>query len=88
MCSFKCLFIIFCLFEANFALLRPCSQVKNRTLQLCSTGKDLFPVILNTELYLKEIVEINQEKNSITVRLNIWTYWTDKSLALSNDSVS
>ena len=54
---------------------------------MCSTGKELFPVSLKTELYLKEIVEIDPEKNSITVRVNMWTYWKDEGLALSNDLV-
>ena len=66
---------------------KDCSKVANKTLQLCSTGKELFPVTLKTELYLKEIVEIDPEKNSITVRVNMWTYWKDEGLALSNDSV-
>ena len=82
-----CFFVIFCLTVPNFALLRHCSQVGNKTLQPCSTGEEKFPVVLKSEVYLKEIVEIHQEKNSITLRLNIWTYWTDKSLALSDDSV-
>ena len=67
--------------------MKDCSKVTNKTLQLCSTGKERFPVTLKTELYLKEIVEIDQEKNSITVRVNMWTYWKDEGLALSNDLV-
>ena len=78
---------IICCFEYAVATLKDCSKVKNKTLQFCSTGKELFPVTLKTELYLKEIVEINPEKNSITVRVNMWTYWIDKGLGLSNDTV-
>ena len=87
---FGWLFLIICNFKPNWANLRGCAE-KHDQLELCLTNKDSysppFPVVVNTDLYLKEIIEIDGNKKSIKVQADLWAYWKDGGIALSNDSV-
>ena len=66
-----------------------CSE-KQEKLDICFTGKEgydnPFPIILDAFLYVNEIVEINEDKNRISLQLQMWTQWSDPGLALSNKS--
>ena len=44
-------------------------------------------VELDTILYVKEIIDIDGNQNDIRLQLELWTYWTDPGLALTNESV-
>ena len=44
-------------------------------------------VELYTILYVKEIIDIDGNQNDIRLQLELWTYWTDPGLALTNESV-
>ena len=44
-----------------------------------------FPISLNVEVYLHDIVRIDEDTNSLSVRLDLWTSWIDVGLGLSND---
>ena len=72
-----------------WAGLKSCSE-KHDKLEICLKGKEEyskpFPVVLYSELYLREIIEINEEKNSISVQLYLQFAWYDPSLSLSNTS--
>ena len=35
---------------------------------------------------IDDILEIDEENNSIKIEVDFWTFWTDPGLALSNDS--
>ena len=48
--------------------------------------KNPFPVVVNSDLYFKEIIDIDQDHNSISIQVDLWTYWNDVSLILSNTS--
>ena len=44
-----------------------------------------FPVSLDVEVYLHDIVRIDEDMNSLSVKLDLWTSWIDLGLGLSND---
>ena len=85
-----CVFLIICNFKPNWANLRECAE-KHDQLELCLTNEDgyskPFPVVVYTDLYLKEIIEIDNNKKSIKVHIDLWAIWEDRGIALSNDSV-
>ena len=89
---FGCLFLLICNFKPNWADLKECGEPHNK-LELCLTSKDVigysppFPVVVNTILDLKEIIEIDSNKRSIKVQADLWAYWKDKGITLSNDSL-
>ena len=66
-----------------------CSQNSNQS-DICFTKKEGYAipslVILETKLYLHEIVEINDDKHSITIQMGMATFWTDPGLAVTNAS--
>ena len=87
---FGCLFLLICNFKPNRADLKECAETHDK-LELCLTNQDgysePFPVVVNTDLYLKEIIEIDDNKKSIKVHVDLWAWWKDEGIALSNDSV-
>ena len=87
---FGCLFLIICNFKPNWANLRGCAE-KHDQLELCLTKEDgysdPFPVVVNPNLDLKEIIEIDTNKKSIKIQADLWAWWKDEGVALSNDSL-
>ena len=85
------LIFIFCWFKSISAELKICSDYEPSKLELCHTsnGEYLppFPVTVFIDIYLREIVDVDIEKNSITTRLGLVTFWNDPKLALTNDSL-
>ena len=43
-----------------------------------------LPATIETELYLNEIVKIDGDQNSITISIELITYWNDPRIGLSN----
>ena len=86
---FGCLFLI-CNFKPNWANLRGCAE-KHDQPELCLTKEDgysePFPVVVNTNFDLKEIIEIDTNKKSIKIQADLWAWWKDEGVALSNDSL-
>ena len=86
--AFKSILVIVTLVEFNLAALESCSENKTNQ-QLCFLEKKgyakPFPVVLDTILYLN-ILQIDEDNNSIKIEVDFWTFWTDPGLALSNDS--
>ena len=82
------LFILSLLMEIS-ANLRSCSE-KHEIQEVCFSGKKAydipFPIVLDTDLHLKEIIEVNEDKNSVSLFIDLWTLWTDPGLSLSNNS--
>ena len=78
-------FSILLLIHDAFCILRNCSD-ENEANKICMNGSSQnFPAIkLNTTLFLDEIVEINEEKNSITIRMGLYNKWKDSRLAPSS----
>ena len=87
---FGCLFLIICNSKPNWANLRGCAE-KHDQLELCLTKENgysvPFPVVVYTDLYLKEIIEIDNNKKSIKVQIDLWASWKDGGIALSNNYV-
>ena len=64
-------------------ILRNCTKEEAEN-KVCRNGNSKnHPIALNTTVYLKEIVEINEEKKSITMQITFYNYWIDSSLAAS-----
>ena len=93
MLYFKGVLLMFCFFEHTLATkeLNNCSEVMHHSLQLCVMGKgdyvNPFPVIVESNVNLKNIVDIDLNKKFIKVRVFLWTSWIDPRLALSNASI-
>ena len=83
------LVLSFCIVKLSWAGLKRCSE-DHEQLEICIKAKEGYnnplPVVLNTDLYLLDIIDINMDKNSISVQVDLWTIWIDTGLALSNDS--
>ena len=93
---FKYILIISGLCELSFADLKVCSQPLDKPSKkevldasVCLTNKTgysaPFPIGLTLELYFKNFIRIDEDLNSITIQVELWAYWTDPGLALTND---
>ena len=85
----KSLLFISCIFELSKGEhLLSCSKPHDEK-SICftnDTGYSMpFPVKLNVEVYLHDIVRIDEDMNSLSVRLDLWTRWIDVGLSLSNN---
>ena len=85
------LIIIFCWFKPTLASLKRCSDHEQGKQELCLTGNEEysppFPVTVEMDINLREIVDIDEDKKSISAKLGLSLYWTDPRLALPNDSI-
>ena len=84
---FELFLVISHLFENSFADLRNCSKSHTKP-AICFKNKTgyskPFPTVLDVELFVKDIIEIDEQRNSISIHMALWTFWSDPSLALSN----
>ena len=82
-------FIFISLFNPIWSELKRCIE-KPKILEICLRKEEMyknpFPVVVNSDLYFKEIIDIDQDHNSISIQVDLWTYWNDGSLVLSNTS--
>ena len=85
---------VFCIFQQSNAELRTsdlknCKEEKHKS-KICVTGENgyfkPFPAIVNSDLILRNIIEIDQNKNSISAQFELWTFWEDPGITLSNSS--
>ena len=85
----KLLFLMVCIFEHCLAGLKSCTDEKKQS-RICLTDKNgyvnPFPVVLSTLMYLREITEVNEDKNSITIHAELISIWKDPRLAASNST--
>ena len=83
----RCLLIFLGLLQHNLADFLSCSKSQNES-SICFTNDSgyflPFPVSLDVEVHLIDIIRIDQDLNSISVRLELWTKWIDPGLDLSN----
>ena len=77
------------LIKLIWADMKSCSE-KHEKLEDCIEGKEgykiPFPVLIGSDLYLLEIIDIDEEKHSVSIQVDLWTYWKDPLLASSNNS--
>ena len=82
------LIVMICFSKPTRANLKNCSDHEQGRPELCLRGNGEynppFPVTVYIDIYLREIVDIDQNKKSITARLGLTTYWTDPRLGLTN----
>ena len=89
--------IISGLCEFSLANLKICSQSQDKLSKkevfdespVCLTDENRysapFPISLTLDLYFKNFIRIDEDLNSITIQVELWAYWTDPGLALTND---
>ena len=95
----KSLVVIFSILRLNFAAVRSCikEDVKNTIcVKSMGGGNTTYvnpfynahnqPLVLNTTIDLKEVIEINEKDSSIMVRVVLLTEWRDPRIGLSNGS--
>ena len=95
------MFFVFEYFLLVFCILKPCSarfsisdlkscKEEIHVSKICLTNENgyfkPFPVVVDSELVLNHLIEINENKNSITAQFELWTWWVDPGIALSNAS--
>ena len=77
-------YVVFCQYGAD---IQSCSVESNQP-KICIVANESyqkpFPVILDTELYLSEIVNLDEEGNSISIQLDLNSFWKDLGLTHSN----
>ena len=67
-----------------FCSLKSCSLEKIAN-TVCQNGNSqTLPRELHTLLFLRKIIDINEEKNSVTVQILFYTIWQDLTLNPSN----
>ena len=76
-----------CLAELRISDLKSCKE-ENHESKICLTGENgyfkPFPVFVDSDLVLENIIEIDQNKNSISAQFTLITHWVDTGIALSN----
>ena len=81
------LLVFLCLIEHSLAF-KSCSKQHDRK-SICFTNETgylmPYPVSLDVEITLKDIIRIDQDLNSISVRLELFTNWIDNGLGLSDE---
>ena len=82
-------FLMHCLFKVARSNQKSCSE-NHDAVAFClkEVNLDPFPITVDTYVYLKEIINIDHDKNSISVSVKLLAEWTDPRLSLSNNSVS
>ena len=93
----KCLLALLCLFEITFASLKLCSQPedklsKNEDLEevlICFTNETRyfapFPITLVLGFYIKNVIKIDEDLDSISIQVELWTYWRDPGLDYNSE---
>ena len=91
----KCLLGLSCLIEISFAKFESCSETQekiseNEILQdafICFTNKTgylaPFPTTLGLEVYIQNVIKVDEDLNLISIQAELWTYWIDPGLGLS-----
>ena len=90
--AFEYLLLVFCILKPCIARLKisdlkSCKEERHESI-ICLTGENgyfkPFPVFVDSDLVLENIIEIDQNKNSISAQFTLITHWVDTGIALSN----
>ena len=88
----KCILFVICILKPFAARLKTsdlknCKEEKHESI-ICLTGENgyfkPFPVTVDTELVLRNLIEIDENRNSITAQFELLTNWLDAGIAVSN----
>ena len=91
---FTSLFLMICLFDLILADKLKSCDVKHDGLEVCYLNKEGYkgPLFNSSRMTLKPtftlraVTEINENENSISIQADLWSYWKDPGLGLSNNS--
>ena len=86
----KSLLSVSCLIKISFASLKNCSVPHDQPAICFKNGAGYskpYPTVLDVKVYFKDIIEIDEEKNSIRIQMILWTTWNDPKLKLSNGEI-
>ena len=79
-----------CLVEVSFAILQSCLKPHDQP-AICfknETGYSKpFPTVLDVEVYFMNIINVDEQMNSISIQMSLGTIWSDSRLALSNGEI-
>ena len=89
----KSILIFITILELSSAKLRSC-LVEKEEQEICFKAMNgekgyvnPFPVNVTTQLYLKEIVSIDEEEKSITMQMILMSSWKDPRITVSNGTI-
>ena len=82
----KTLVVMFSILRLNFAAVNNCNEEDVKDTLCLKTNVNCCPLVVNTTIALKEIIEISEKESSITVRVTLTTLWRDPRVGLSNGS--
>ena len=76
----------------SFANLKLCPKPGNKLSKkdafICSRNENGYseplPINLEVEVYFKNVIEIDEDLNLISIQADLWTYWSDPGLALKH----
>ena len=78
-----------CLGTLRISDLKSCKEDGHES-KICLTGENgyltPFPVIVNSDLELRKLIEIDENKNSISAQFELGIEWLDPGINLSNIS--
>ena len=89
---FEYFLLVFCILKpcsARFSIsdLKSCKEEENVS-KICLTNKNgyfkPFPVVVDSEMTLRNLIEIDENRNSITAQFELLTNWLDTGIAVSN----
>ena len=79
---------MFCLFSLNWARLQSC-DVEQDSVEMCYRDKKGYTrplaikkLYLETQFYLRAVTEIDEDKNTISMQAELWSYWSDGGVGL------
>ena len=83
---------IVCLFDLILARLQSCDK-KQDSVEMCYRDKKGYTrplaiqkLYLETQFYLRAVTDIDEDKNTISMQAELWSYWSDGGVGLSNNS--
>jgi hypothetical protein len=79
-----------CIAGLKISDLKSCKEESHES-KICLTDEtryfNPFPVLVNSDLFLRNLIEIDENKNSISAQFELFTWWLDPGIALSNNSL-
>ena len=86
-----CFWLFFKFFEVSTAELKSCDENFEGSKQSICTTNDFspifppgkYPIILETELRLVDVHQINVDEKSISLYIELFTFWNDSGISTS-----
>lgn len=72
--------LYFIIIGAQSLELKLCSEITSTTVEICNNGKEWEPWIVESFLGLLDISEVNEEKKSITIQLQVILEWFNNKI--------